>query len=130
MCSTVGFKDEKKYFAIWGYFMQTGSEGLVCKNALTWLEVIWNWVKYSVHWKLYCQRQLSTSSIKDFSLQCKDYYRLTMPPYTMVVSNSLGLKQCRGRNSSFSCRFGIWWVTVSSQGLLQLVSSQIMMEQH
>lgn len=48
----------------------------------------------------------------------------------MVVSKSFGPRQWRGRNSSFSCRFGILCVTVSSEGLLQVVSSQITMEQH
>ena len=47
----------------------------------------------------------------------------------MIVSKRLGLRQL-GEKNSFSCRFGILCVTVSSEGLLQVVSSQIMMEQH
>lgn len=99
---------------------ETGSEGLICRHVLTWFEVIWSWVKYSVCWKLYWQRHLSTSPIKDYCYQC-----LPVLEYCQKA-----LDRDSGWGETFIGRFGMLCATVSSEGLLEVVSNQIMMEQH
>lgn len=89
----------------------------------------WRFISRVVHSCLWCTYWSMLVAKLEAKIKITGWFFLTVP-YTMKVSKSLGLSWWRWRTSSFSCSFGIFCVTVSTKGLLQVVSSQIMMEQH